>query len=82
MEIIGKFGSNDSINIEILFSASKYVSIKFSYKCLHILNNKEILNGIKGSTQMQKRESLFKYQSRIYNFQSNSDVNHRGKKMR
>ena len=31
---------------------------------------------------MQKRESLFKYQSRIYNFLKNSGVNHRGMKMR
>ena len=31
---------------------------------------------------MKKRESLFKYQSRIYNGQRKSDVNHRGVKMR
>ena len=31
---------------------------------------------------MKKRESLFKYQSRIYNVQRKYDVNHRGMKMR
>ena len=31
---------------------------------------------------MKNRESLFKYQSCIYNVQSNYDVNHRGMKMR
>ena len=31
---------------------------------------------------MQNRESLFKYQSCIYNVQSNSDVKHSGMKMR
>ena len=30
---------------------------------------------------MKNRESLFKYQSRIYNFQRNPGVNHRGMKM-
>ena len=30
---------------------------------------------------MQKRQTQFKYQSRIYNVQSISDVNHRGMKM-
>ena len=39
-------------------------------------------NGLKGITNMQKRESLFKYQSSIYNVQKNSDVNHRGMKIR
>ena len=65
----------------MLPSASRYVSIKFSDKCLHIINNKEILNGLKGSTKMQKIRSQFKYQSRIYNVQNNSDVNHRGMKI-
>ena len=62
MEIIVKLANNDATNIGMLSSASKYVSIKFSDQCLYILNNKEILNGLKGSTKMQKRESIFKYQ--------------------
>ena len=31
---------------------------------------------------MKKRESLFKYQSRIQNVQRKSEVNHRGNKLR
>ena len=62
MELIGKVGSNDTTKIGMLPSSSKDVSIKLEYQCLHILNNKEILNGLKGSTKMQKRESIFKYQ--------------------
>ena len=55
MEIIGKLGSNDTTKIGMLPSASKYVSVKFSYQCLHILNNKLTFNGIKGSTKIQNR---------------------------
>ena len=65
MEPVGKLGSNDTTNIGILFFASRDASIKFSDQCLHNLNNKEILNGLKGKKNLQKRESLFKYQSRI-----------------
>ena len=32
--------------------------------------------------KIQNRESLLKYQSRIYNVKINYDVNHRGMKMR
>ena len=64
MKPIGKLGSNNTMNIDMLPSASKDVSIKFTDQCLHILNNKEILNGLKSSTKIQNRESLFKYQSR------------------
>ena len=78
MELIGKLASNYNTNIGMIPSASKYVSINFVYQGLHILNNKEILNGIKGSTKMQKMQSQFKYQSRIYNVQKNSYVVHRG----
>ena len=67
MELMGKLAGKDTKNIGMLPSASKYVSIKFAYQCLHIINNKEILNGLKGSTKMQKIQSQFKYQSRIYN---------------
>ena len=81
MELIGKLGSSYISNIGMLPSASKDISIKFADQCLHILNNKEIFNGLKGRTNIQKRESLFKYQSRIYIFQRNSDVNHRDMKI-
>ena len=60
MELMGKLESKDNTNIKMLPSASKYVSIKFSDQCLHILNNKEILNGIKGSTKMQKKTITIK----------------------
>ena len=33
-----------------------------------MINNKDRLNGLKGITKMQKRESLFKYQSRFTTF--------------
>ena len=62
MELIGKWWSYYTTNIGILLSASKHVSIKFADQCLHIIKNKEILNGTKGTTKIQKRESLFKYQ--------------------
>ena len=48
------------IKIRIIPSASKDVSIKFSYQYIHILNHKYRLNGLKGSTKIQNRESLFK----------------------
>ena len=62
MEIIDKLASNDTTNNGMLPSASKDISIKFAYQCLHILNKKERLNGIKVSKKIQKRQSLFKYQ--------------------
>ena len=40
MELIGKLANNDTINIGMLTSSSKYVSINFAYQCLHILSNK------------------------------------------
>ena len=49
MKLIGKLASNDTSKIGIFPSASKDVSIIFAYPCLHILNNKEISNGHKGS---------------------------------
>ena len=81
MELIGKLESNDTPKIGILPCASKYVSIKFKYQCIHILNNKDRLNGIKGSTKIQKIWSILKHQSHFYNVQRNSDVNHRDMKM-
>ena len=62
---MGKLANNDTKIIGMLPSASKYISINFADQCLRILNNKEGLNGLKGSTQMQKRQSQFKYQSCI-----------------
>ena len=61
MEIIGKLGSNYTTYIGILNSASKDVSVKFADQFLHIVNNNERLNQLKGSTKMKKIESLFKY---------------------
>ena len=68
MKLIGKLGSNYTTKIGILPSALKYFSVKFADQCLHIPNNKDKLNGLKGSTKMQKNESLFEYQSRIHNY--------------
>ena len=59
---MGKLASNDNKNIEMLPSASKYVSINFSDQCLNIISNKEILNGLKGSTKIQKIKAQLKYQ--------------------
>ena len=53
MEPIVRLASNDTSKIGILPSASKYASIKFSDQCINIINNKEILNGLKGSTKMK-----------------------------
>ena len=44
VELIGKLGSNNTTNIGIITSDSKYVSVKFTDQCLHILHNKETLN--------------------------------------
>ena len=41
MELMGKVASNDTTNIGILPSTSKYVSINFSDQCLHILSKKK-----------------------------------------
>ena len=35
-------------------SASKDVSFIFADQCLHMINNKEILNGLKGGTKNEK----------------------------
>ena len=62
MELIGKLGSSDNTKIRILTSASKGAYNKISDQCLHILNNKEGLNELKGSTKVLNSESLLKYQ--------------------
>ena len=82
MELMGVLASNDTTNIVMLPSASKYVFINFADQCLHIINNKDRLNRLKGITKLQKRQSRFKYQSRIYNVQRKYDVDHRGMKIR
>ena len=81
MELIGKLSSKKTSKIGMLHSASKEVFIKFSDKCINIINDKEGFNGLKGSTKIKNLESLFKYKSRIYNVQGNYDVNHKGIKM-
>ena len=55
MELIGKLASNDTPYIVMPPIASRDVCIIFSDQCIHIINNKEILNGIKGITKMQKK---------------------------
>ena len=82
MELMGKLASKDTTNIGMLPSASKYVVIKFADKCINNINNKEILNGLKGSTKMQEIQSQLKYQTSIYNVERNSDVDHIGIKKR
>ena len=62
MLLIGRLSSNNTSKIGIFPSAFKYVSIKFADQCIHILNNKYRLNGLKDSTKMKNRESPFKYQ--------------------
>ena len=39
MELIGKLASNYTSDIVMLSSGSKYISIKFSDQCIHIINN-------------------------------------------
>ena len=65
MELIGKLASNDTSKIGMLPSASEDIPIKFSDQCIHIITNKEILNGFRGRTNIKNRELLFKFQSHI-----------------
>ena len=62
---ICKLAKNNTSKIVMITSASNDISIIFIDQCIHIINDKERLNGLKGSTKMQKRQSLFKYQSHI-----------------
>ena len=39
MKLIGKLAINNTSNIVMLPKSSKYISIKFAYQCIHILNN-------------------------------------------
>ena len=52
MELIGKLSSNGTSKIEMLPSVSKDVSITFSDSCILIFNEKDRLNGLKGSTKI------------------------------
>ena len=63
METFEKLACNNTSKIGTLPSESKDVSIKFSEQFLHIFNNTDRLNGIQGRKKVQKRESIFKYQS-------------------
>ena len=54
MELIGKLESKNTSNIGILTSDSKYTSIKFTDQCIHILNNKENLNELKGRKKFKR----------------------------
>ena len=42
MEPIDKLASNDTSNIGMLTSASKYVFVKFEDQCIQFINNKDI----------------------------------------
>ena len=55
MELMGRLANSDTKYIGMLPSASEYVSINFVDQCLRILNNKEVLNGIKGSKKKAKK---------------------------
>ena len=58
MGLIGKLASNNTSYIGMIPSASTDVSMKLSDQCTYIINNKEILNGLKGITQF-KRENNY-----------------------
>ena len=61
MELLVKWTSNDTSKIGILPSTSNNVSINFAKQCLKILANNDRLNGLKGGTKIQGRESLFQF---------------------
>ena len=44
MKLIGNLANNDTSNIGIISSASKYIFIKISEQCIHILNDKYKFN--------------------------------------
>ena len=81
MELIGKLSSNDTSNIGMIPSASNDVIVKFADKCIHIICNKDRLNGLNARRIYQNIESLLKYQSRFHNVQSNNNVYYIGIKM-
>ena len=60
-ELLGKIAINSISNIGIIPSASKDASIKFVEQFLHMINNKERLNGLKFIIKTQEIESLFNF---------------------
>ena len=55
MEPIGKLGSINTSKIGIILSVSKDVSVKITDQWLHVINNKEYLNGLKFITKTKKK---------------------------
>ena len=51
--LLVKLPSNDTSKIGMIPSAPKDTPIKFTDQCINIIINKEILNGLKGSTKTQ-----------------------------
>ena len=62
MELLGKLSSNDTSNIAILSIEPKRDSIKTPKQYLQIITGNYWVNGLKGSTKMQKSESLLNFQ--------------------
>ena len=80
MELLGELATNDASKIGMLPSVSKNISINFPEQYFQIIIDNYRLNGLKGSTRTQNKESLFKYQQYFYNAQMKDDVKHRGVK--
>ena len=57
MDRMFKLASNDTTNIVMLPSASKYVFINFEYQYIYIINNKERLNGLNGKKIKKDNEN-------------------------
>ena len=66
MELLGKLRSNDTSNIGMIPSASKYVSVNFSEQCLHIISKNDTFNGLKGITKMINIQYQFKFDFIFY----------------
>ena len=54
MELISKLESNDTSKIGIIPSVSKDFFAKFADQCIQIINNKNMLNWLKGSKQFKR----------------------------
>ena len=59
MEIIGKLSSNDKSNIGMIPRESNYVFIKSADQCIHNINIKDGLNGLKGNKKKDKNKISF-----------------------
>ena len=55
MELLGKLESNNTLKLGRIHSALKDVSIKFTEQFLQIINSKDRLNVLKGSTKIKDR---------------------------